>query len=525
MPTISQLPVASTINASDTIPLSQDGAAHSVSLGTMLASTQPAIIIDKGTILGRVSLGPGGPEEVAVGSGLVLTGSTLQAVPFDYSELSVTTDLASASDVVITNNGIEPQRLALAELRGLFTAGSNVSINANGVISAMANGTASAYNVVAMPRTVVAIAQDLIGINQSGADQAITYGNLINGQTIDGAQPAMAVSDGDAFWVAQGSTTMVGQTFSAVWPWIASKLVTFKTPSVEIAVNTTLDGTVHNARLLVCSHPVALTCLTTNMGAGFQCEVVNLSSGTVSFASSVISSNGATTLSYGQAATLRCITYSGGTFVYAFMADGGSGSGASAGSAPGVISGLVASNATSSSLQLGWQAPSSGGAPTSYTLQYRLTGASTWTGSIAAGSGTTQTVADLTANTSYDFCVVAINASGSGPLSTIVVASTAVPSGAVTSIVWNVAPSGSYVHGSGAVGVNVHVTPASAAVQFGFSTSPTVAPSSWTAGSFVNSNLWGAYVPAPTTAGSWYAWAAGADGSAPTPYATAFTVT
>ena len=32
----------------------------------------------------------------------------------------------------------------------------------------------------------------------------------------------------------------------------------------------------------------------------------------------------------------------------------------------------------------------------------------------------------------------------------------------------------------------------------------------------VNSNLWGNHVPTPATAGTWYVWAEGLDGSAPT---------
>jgi hypothetical protein len=42
---------------------------------------------------------------------------------------------------------------------------------------------------------------------------------------------------------------------------------------------------------------------------------------------------------------------------------------------------------------------------------------------------------------------------------------------------------------------------------------------------FVNSDLWGQYLPTPATAGSWYAWAQGTDGSNPTVYPTSFTVT
>ena len=524
MPTISQLPTGTTVATSDTVPLSQGGVAHSVSLGTLLSSTQPAIIIDQGSILGRVSLGPGGPEQISIGSGLALSAATLQATPLNYSALPTTGSLGTAASLVVTNGSAGPQLLEVARLRELFTAGSNVSISATGVISASGTASASGYSIGSMPRATVASTQDLVGINQAGIDHAITFGSLINGQTIDGAQPAATASDSDTFWVAQGSNTMVAQTFSAMWPWIASKLVTFKNPVTEIASDTTLDGVVHNARLLVCSQPVTLTSFATNMGNGFRCDVVNLSSGVVSFAGSTVASNGVTTLSYGQSATVRCITYSGGTVVYAFMAGGGSGSSASGGSAPGVIGGLVASGSTSSSVQLAWQAPSSGSAATGYTVQYRVTGGSSWTGSIGVGSGRSQTVTGLTANTSYDFYVVAINASGSGPASAVVVANTAAQAGAAASILWNVAPSGSYARGSGAIGINVHMTPALAAAQFGFSSSATVAPSSWTAGSFVNTDLWGAYVPTPATAGTWYAWAAGTDGSAMTVYATAFTV-
>jgi hypothetical protein len=41
----------------------------------------------------------------------------------------------------------------------------------------------------------------------------------------------------------------------------------------------------------------------------------------------------------------------------------------------------------------------------------------------------------------------------------------------------------------------------------------------------VNTDLWGAYVSAPATAGSWYAWVEGTDGSRQTVYPVAFTAT
>jgi hypothetical protein len=41
----------------------------------------------------------------------------------------------------------------------------------------------------------------------------------------------------------------------------------------------------------------------------------------------------------------------------------------------------------------------------------------------------------------------------------------------------------------------------------------------------VNTDLWGSYVSTPGSAGSWYAWVEGTDGSALTVYPTPFTVT
>lgn len=520
MPTISQLPTAQAVTASDTVPISQSGSAHSVAIGTLLATTQPAVIIDQGSLLGRSSLGPGGPEQIAVGNGLVLNSSTLQAAPLNPASLITAAILSPTDSAIIANGGTTAHLLALSELRGLFSAGSNVSISASGVISASGSGSPAQGMIGTLPLATAASAQDLVGISQSGTDHAIAYASLINGQTIDTAQPASGVSDGDAFWVAQGSNTMTAQTFSAVWPWIVTKLLSVKTPTVEIAVNTTLDGTMHNGRLLVCSQPVTLTPLATNMGDGFHCEIVNLSTGAVTIAGSVISSIGTSTLAPGQATTLRCLTYSGGTVFYAFMSGG-----SITLAAPGQVSALAATAQASSSVTLSWQAPTAGGMPSSYTVQYRIAGASNWPMSTASLSGTSQTITSLSPSTAYDFSVVAVNAAGSGPPSAIVTIRTAAPAGTVTAIAWNVAPVGNYLHGSGAIGVNVHVTPATAAVQFGFSSSTTMAPSSWVAGSIVNTDLWGAYVPTPSAAGQWYGWASGTDGSAPTVYAAAFTVT
>ena len=116
----------------------------------------------------------------------------------------------------------------------------------------------------------------------------------------------------------------------------------------------------------------------------------------------------------------------------------------------------------------------------------------------------------------YDFSVVGINAAGIGATSAIITAVTNAVTASVYSITWNLLPSGPYTHGSGAIGINAVINPASSPVRFGFSTSASSPPSVWTPATLVNTNLWGAYVPTPPTVGTWYTWGEGLDGSGQT---------
>jgi hypothetical protein len=453
MPTIPQLPQTSSITAADEVPLSQSGVTRATTVGTLLAGTQPAIMAPSGTLLGRVSLGAGGPEPITVGAGLTLAGASLAATAVPITSLSTVSTIAAG---------------------------------------------------------------DLVGISQGGADHSIAYSNFLNGQTIDLAQPALAASDSDTFWVAQGSSTMLRQSFSALWNWIAAKLPAYKKPVVEISTSTTLDGTVHNGRILICSAPVTLTPAFINMGSGFICDVVNLSTGAVTLGAGILTSTGVSVLPAGQAARLMAATYSAGNAIFAAI------SGITTLAAPGQVTGLAAGTTTQASIALTWLAPG-GGAASSYTVQYRLSGTTTWTSASASVTTTGFTVTGLAAATAYDFEVFAVNTAGAGVASAVLAASTSVPA-LVTSITWNLPPSGPYTHGAGSIGVNAQINPSTATVQFGFSTSATVPPTSWVAGTFVNTDLWASYVPTPATAGSYYAWVEGTDGSAPTVYPTAFVV-
>ena len=524
MPTIVQLPSASQVTAADLLPISQAGVTHSVRVGALLASMQPAVMADTGTLLGRISLGAGGPEAIEVGLGLVLNGGTLAASGVDHASFPQETRLTPTDQVVVESSG-NPRLLPLSLLRGLFSAGSNISIDSTGTISASSSSDAetASYSITSLPTIAMVAATDLVAISQGGSDHAITYQNFLDGLTIDLAQPAVPAADSDTFWVAQGSSTMLRQTFAAVWSWLTLKLPGYRMPVVELTTNTTLDGTVHNGRILICSQPITLSPASLNMGSGFHCDVINLSSGIVTFASGIITSSGFSTLPSGQSASLRVASFSGGTIVFATIA--GATSGGSTPAVPGQVTNLATSNPTANGVTLTWSVPASGGVVGSYTIQYRLTGNTAWSTFATSIAVTNGTVSGLSASTAYDFQVFAVNGGGAGQPSAVANATTAAVAGAVTAVTWNMWPSGSYTHGTGSIGVNAHITPSTAAVQFGFSTSATTPPTGWAVAIYVNTDVWGVYVPTPTTAGLWYAWVEGTDGSKPTVYPAPFTVT
>src|SRR5208282_1246997 len=102
-----------------------------------------------------------------------------------------------------------------------------------------------------------------------------------------------------------------------------------------------------------------------------------------------------------------------------------------------------------------WTAPTTGGTGLVYAAQYRVTGQSTWSSAATNLSVTTVNLTNLAAATSYDIQITASNGNGSGPPSALITAETSQAGGLVTSITWNLVPSGSYTNSTGAIGVNV----------------------------------------------------------------------
>lgn len=621
MPTITQLPEAATVTASDLIPVSQDGSARSVSVGTVLSSVQPAITVASPSLIGRTSLGAGGPEQVNIGKGLELTNTTLAANGADHANFAVLPNLVVKSDLVVSNQGT-PMFMPASLLRNLFTAGSNIIIGSDGTISSIATGGSASVSGLGSAIGGLGVvsslsAQDLIAISQGGSDYGIRYANFLNGITIDQAQLAGPAQDTDAIWSAQGSNIMMRQNLAAIWTWIANKIPLYKAPVVELKNDTTLNTNDRNGRLLVCSQSMTLTPSMVTMGNGFICRVINVGSGNVTLEAHFVTSSGGYVIAPWQSAEIFCVTYSNGSLTFAAMgnapvvslpgqvigllgtalspttitltwqlptgvgspcsyniqynlagssswitvpvvlsiptyqlsglqaggtynvtvqASNAAGTGplsniltlsttaATPAAMPTQVVGVTATSTSSSTMQLSWISQAGVSSATSYIVQYRVTGSSSWTGSTAGITGSGAVISGLQAGTSYDFTVAGMNSSGVGPVSSVVVATTASAARSVNSINWNLLPNGVYSRSNLSIPVNAHVSPATSPVQFGFSSSATVPPTSWLLANPVNTDLWGAYMPTPSSSGSWYVWGEGVDGSCVTVYATPFLV-
>lgn len=270
---------------------------------------------------------------------------------------------------------------------------------------------------------------------------------LLDGETVDQLQAASPANDTDSFAVDQGGAALVRQTFAALWSYVTAKLPMAPHRVAELTSDTVLDATSHNNTILVCSDSLTLSANFVNMGSGFSCQVINLSSGPVTMGQGITVGSGNTTLPPQASARLVAVSYSSGNVVF-------------------------------------WDG---------------LAGAGTSTSTSGTGTSTGTTSGSTTSASTASLAFVA-------------------------------APSGSYSTSQASVGVNATLTPGTAAsgVQFGISASTATAPSSWVAGSLVNTQsngatFWGAYLTMPATTGSYYCWVETIDG-ATTSVSAAFTV-
>ena len=76
MPTIDDLAPATSVSDYDEFVVSQAGIARKITRTQVLNGLQPQLALPRGTLLGRISAGTGGPEVITVGQNLILNGTT-----------------------------------------------------------------------------------------------------------------------------------------------------------------------------------------------------------------------------------------------------------------------------------------------------------------------------------------------------------------------------------------------------------------------------------------------------------------
>jgi hypothetical protein len=105
MPTIDDLPAATSVSDTDELVVSQSDIARKATRTQLLSGVQSALALTTGTLLGRVSAGLGSPEAITIGANLSLANGTLNAPPaFVIANLSAGGS-PGASDLVPLGQG------------------------------------------------------------------------------------------------------------------------------------------------------------------------------------------------------------------------------------------------------------------------------------------------------------------------------------------------------------------------------------------------------------------------------------
>ncbi len=152
---------------------------------------------------------------------------------------------------------------------------------------------------------------DVPAVPVATATAASLLGGSAAGLTPDQLPAAAPAGDSDVLPVAQAASpkTLLGQTFGAIWTWVAGHLPGYLLPQVTIAANVNLTNSAHNGRILsVTATGVTITALLASLGPGFMAVLFNDSGSTV--AVSGISLSSGTTIAAGA-----CVLLTGRTVV------------------------------------------------------------------------------------------------------------------------------------------------------------------------------------------------------------------
>jgi parallel beta-helix repeat protein len=194
MPTIGQLPAASSVADTDEIAIFQNGQTLAATRAQLLAGVQATLTLPQNTLLGGIGPGTAAPVPISVGANLSLTGATLSATakPFVIPALPAGTTPAPADLVPIGQSGANAAVSYANFLAGL----GGVAGLPGGALTAKATGAATT-------RTLAAIAANAVSIEDFGA--------VGDGVTDDSAALLAALASGNPVRLGAKTYAIAGE--------------------------------------------------------------------------------------------------------------------------------------------------------------------------------------------------------------------------------------------------------------------------------------------------------------------------
>jgi len=160
MPTIGQLPPATSVSDSDELAIFQNGQTLSATRAQLLAGVQTAITVPQNSLLGGVGPGTTAPVAITIGNNLQLSGNTLSAsaAPFVIAGLPAGSP-PGAGDLVAIGQGGNNVAVSYANFLGAM---GSVPGLPGGALTATASGATTV-------RTIDALASNAVAIEDFGA--------------------------------------------------------------------------------------------------------------------------------------------------------------------------------------------------------------------------------------------------------------------------------------------------------------------------------------------------------------------
>jgi parallel beta-helix repeat protein len=160
MPTIGQLPPASSVADTDALPIFQNGQTLSATRAQVLAGVQQTLSLPQNTLLGSVGPGNAAPVPISIGENLSISGNTLSAsaAPFQIASLSSGTTPSPGDFVPIGQSGTNVSTSYANFMSGI----GGVTGLPGGMLTAKATGANTT-------RTLTALAANAVSIEDFGA--------------------------------------------------------------------------------------------------------------------------------------------------------------------------------------------------------------------------------------------------------------------------------------------------------------------------------------------------------------------